>query len=457
MRHGYRFILPTVSALLIAVLAVGALLWHQAEDLARHQEGILEETILGAKRQELEHSLMLALTALQPLYASGRDDAAAKEQARAILRSMNYGTDGYFFVYRFDGTNEVHPRLPELEGKNLWDMRDRHGVPVIRELIGAARAGGGFVRYHWEKPSTGEIADKLSYAVMLERWQWMIGTGVYLDDLAQASGQIRDAQRQNIRETMLVLAAMALLALLLIACSGIASTLHETQQANLHLKSLNQRIVTLQEEERCRVARELHDGVGQLLISAKYHLEIAAEQLKAPGSSSPPALTLGIERIAGAVAEIRAISHDLRSAALDNLGLAPALDQLAREFEQRTGIAAEVRWVQPPLRLPGELELTLFRVAQEALTNIERHAGASRIELQLERSRREMQLCVSDDGRGLDTEQARAENRGIGLRNLSERAAHLGGSLFIVSAPGSGTRLTCRLPLPAASNQRRAV
>lgn len=447
MRHWYKFIIPTISALLLAVLAVGALLWHQARDLAQHQEGILEEAILGAKRQELEHNVMLALTALQPLYASGRDDEATKAEARAILRSMNYGTDGYFFVYRLDGTNEVHPRQPELEGKNLWDLQDRHGVPVIRQLIGAARAGGGFVRYHWDKPSTREIADKLSYAVMLERWQWMIGTGVYLDDIKEASRQIRAAQRQNIRQTMLFLAAMALLALLLIATSGIATTVHETQQANIRLKRLNRRIVTLQEEERHRVARELHDGVSQLLISAKYHLEIAAEQLKASTAGPAPALTLGIDRIAAAVAEIRTISHDLRSATLDNLGLAPALDQLAREFGQRTGIAAEVRWTQPPLRLSAELELTLFRVAQEALTNIERHARASRIELLVELNRAEVCLSVADDGRGLDAQRESVGERGIGLRNLSERAAHLGGGLLLTSAPGSGTRLACRLPL----------
>lgn len=448
MGHWYKFIIPTVSALLLAVLAVGAVLWHQAQDLARHQEGILEEAILEAKRQELEHNVMLALTALQPLYASGRDDEATKAEARAILRSMNYGADGYFFVYRLDGTNEVHPRQPQLEGKNLWDLQDRHGVPVIRQLIGAARAGGGYVRYHWDKPSTSAIADKLSYAVMLERWQWMIGTGVYLDDLKEASQQIQAAQRKNIRETMLFLAVMATFALLLIATSGIATTVHETQQANIRLKRLHRRIVTLQEEERRRVARELHDGVSQLLISAKYRLEIAAEQLTASAIAPPPALNLGIDGIATAVAEIRTISHDLRSATLDNLGLAPALDQLAREFGQRTGIATEVRWTQPPVRLSTELELTLFRVAQEALTNIERHARASRVELLLERDRAEVCLTVGDDGCGLDAQRESMADRGIGLRNLNERAAHHGGGLFLASAPGNGTRLTCRLPLP---------
>lgn len=448
MAHWYKPIIPTACALFIVVLAVGTVLWQQAQDLARHQEGILEEAILSAKRLELEHNVMLALTALQPLYASGRDDEATKAQARAILRSMNYGTDGYFFAYRLDGTNEVHPRQPALEGKNLWALQDRQGVPVIQQLIGAARAGGGFVRYHWDKPSTHEIADKLSYAVMLERWQWMIGTGAYLDDLEEASTKIRTAQRQNIRETVLALAVMALIALLLIASSGIATTVHETHQANIRLKRLNKRIVTLQEEERRRVARELHDGVSQLLISAKYHLEIVAEQFKLQGSAPPPALAVGIDRVTATVAEIRAISHDLRSATLDNLGLAPALDQLVREFGLRTGITAEVRWTQPPVRLPAELELTLFRVAQEALTNIERHAWATQAKLLVERDQAEVRLTVGDDGRGFEQPRKSLENRGIGLRNLNERAAHLGGRLLLASAPGNGTSLICRLPLP---------
>ena len=96
---------------------------------------------------------------------------------------MEFGRDGYFFVYDLQGRNLMHPRQPELVGQELWDLRDTQGQPVIQNLLAAARRGGQHgeaVHYLWERPSTRQNEEKLGYVVVLERWGWMLGTGIYL-------------------------------------------------------------------------------------------------------------------------------------------------------------------------------------------------------------------------------------------------------------------------------------
>ena len=131
-----------VVPLLLAIVAIGALFVLETKRLEKQQSELLEDVLLSAKRDELRNYIGLALTSIQHLYGAGRDDEAAKEQAKAILSSMNYGDDGYFFVYDMKGLNLVHPRQPELVGTSLWNMQDSDGTYVIRELI--ARANEGF-------------------------------------------------------------------------------------------------------------------------------------------------------------------------------------------------------------------------------------------------------------------------------------------------------------------------
>src|SRR5438445_11899901 len=119
-----------VLPLLLAVAAIGALFVFETQRLEHQQSELLEDVLLSAKRDELRNYIGLALTSIDHLYGAGRDDEAAKEQAKSILSSMNYGDDGYFFVYANDGLNLVHPRQPDLIGTNLWNMRDADGTYV---------------------------------------------------------------------------------------------------------------------------------------------------------------------------------------------------------------------------------------------------------------------------------------------------------------------------------------
>src|SRR5690349_2896357 len=143
MKLKSKILLLAVTPLLLAVALIGGLLVVETQSLERQQAQVLEEVLLATKRDELRSYITLALTSIDHLYGAGRDDQAAKEQAKAILSNMTFGDDGYFYVYADDGLSLVHPRQPDLVGTNLWDMHDSDGTFVIRELIARAKEGGG--------------------------------------------------------------------------------------------------------------------------------------------------------------------------------------------------------------------------------------------------------------------------------------------------------------------------
>ena len=436
-----------VAPLLLAIAVIGGLLVFETQRLERQQAQVLEEVLLNTKRDELRSYIELALTSIEHLYGAGRDDEAAKEQAKAILSSMKFGDDGYFFVYANDGLNIVHPRMPDLVGQNLWNMRDTNGTYVIRELIQRAKEGGGFQRYLWPKPSTGRIERKLGYSVELPRWGWMLGTGIYLDDVDAAAARLRGNLLASVRETLLGLATVAVVAALAVFAGGLALNISEQRQADRKLKALAHRVVTSQEEERARVSRDLHDHICQLLVSIKYQFELVGHRLAHPGSKPVTAIDTEIAALSKAIGEVRRISHDLRPALLDDLGLPAALEHIAGELAQRSGLEVRVFPRVHEERLPELQAVSLFRVAQEALRNAERHARARRIDIRLEDADDKLELRITDDGCGFDVKTVESsKDRGIGLSNMRERVERNGGTFQLVSYPGH-TALTASFPL----------
>ncbi|MCP3866758.1 MAG: HAMP domain-containing protein [Gammaproteobacteria bacterium] len=158
----------------------------------------------------------MAKSALGEIYIKdGGDIQARQEVARSILRELSFDETGYIFVYKYDGINLVTRPKPQLEGKNLIDLKDSDGKPLLRELISAARSGGGVVRYKWEKPNTKKVEDKLSYATSLDKWQWMLGTGFCIDDIDSEVAAIADSVEASIRERIAYAAVTALILVLL--------------------------------------------------------------------------------------------------------------------------------------------------------------------------------------------------------------------------------------------------
>jgi two-component system NarL family sensor kinase len=222
MKLRQKVIFLAITPLILALLAIALAVWHQSALLAQQQKAAIERAYLASKEAELKHYVALAAHSVAHLYDSGRSDAATLDEAKRILASLSFGDDGYFFVYDLQGNSLMHPRQPELVGRNLLDLRDGAGNPTIVRLLARARAGGGLERYYWVKPSTHQEVAKLGYVIPMQRWGWMMGTGIYLDDVDRALAQIDAQQRGNIQSTMAWIAVIAILSALAVGFSGLA-------------------------------------------------------------------------------------------------------------------------------------------------------------------------------------------------------------------------------------------
>jgi two-component system NarL family sensor kinase len=159
----------------------------------------------------------------------------------------------------------VHPIQPELVGQNLLELQDEDGDFLIEALLREAQTGGGFHQYLWQKPSTGEVVSKLSYAAWLERWNWMIGTGLYIEDVHQEVASMQAAINKNIETTFFSIVVILSVTVAVIIVLTLAINMHEHRIADNNLKELAHKTVMFQEDEKKHLARELHDGINQLL------------------------------------------------------------------------------------------------------------------------------------------------------------------------------------------------
>lgn len=443
MKLRQKVIFLAMVPLIVALLAIALFVRQQAITLADQQRATIGQAYLASKQAELHHYVELAQHSIAHLVDSGRTDAATQAEAKRILATLSYGDDGYFFIYDLQGNNLMHPRQPELVGRNLWELRDADGVPTIQRLVARARAGGGLERYNWIKPSSSKQAPKLGYVIPVANWGWMIGTGIYLDDVEAALAKVDAQQSANIRATMWWIAGLAIFASLVIAFCGLALNIRELRVADAKLKALAQRVVESQEQERARLSRDLHDGISQWLVSIK--LQIEAGIVRLSGDAAQQAIARErfertAEELTGVLGEVRRISHALRPALLDDLGLAAALGHLSEEFGEHTGIPVQFTAGEGLDSLPAVVGTVLFRIAQESLTNIERHAHAHAVRIDLAREGGVASLTVADDGQGFDAEGIAVHpQRGIGLRNMMERMDAIGGVLAIQSSPEGTT------------------
>ncbi len=214
------------------------------------------------------------------------------------------------------------------------------------------------------------------------------------------------------------------------------------------LRALTARIQEIREEEKARIARDLHDELGQLLTALQLELrgaEGAAEELGPEAGPLVDRLVAASTLGDATLREVQRIAHDLRSEALDAVGLDAALRQELRSFRRRTGLEV-VESLLPVEGLDRRAATALFRIGQEALTNVARHAGARRVEVGLSASDDRVILAIADDGRGLPAGEP--DPGRLGLLGMRERAAELGGTVTVAPASRGGTCVTATLPLP---------
>jgi PAS domain S-box-containing protein len=234
-----------------------------------------------------------------------------------------------------------------------------------------------------------------------------------------------------------------------VAVYGIYRDITERKRAEDMLQTFSQRLIETQEAERRRVARALHDEIGPTLTALKLNLQLIQHAAQAWPRAEQ--LNESIGSIDRAVQQVRELSLDLRPSLLDDLGLVAALRWYVDREAQRAGIVSEVVAGPFDTRLPPELETACFRIAQEALTNVVRHAQARQVWVELRQRGAKLHLIIRDDGIGFD-EQAiwsrRVPEVNLGLQGMQERALIVGGQITIKSTPGHGTEVKARFPLP---------
>jgi len=213
------------------------------------------------------------------------------------------------------------------------------------------------------------------------------------------------------------------------------------------LRALAAHLQCVREEERARISRELHDDLGQMLTGIRLDLSWLGRQLARSRSELVRALVEQtrsmVTLVDEAVETVRRTATDLRPQILDHLGLAAAIEWQAADFEKRTQIPCEVTARVDPELLDPEVSTAVFRIVQEGLTNVARHADASRVRVSVHEQDGQLVVAVSDDGRGI----TEPERSGLGLLGMRERARLLGGDLSVLGTPGRGTTIAMRLPL----------
>lgn len=217
----------------------------------------------------------------------------------------------------------------------------------------------------------------------------------------------------------------------------------ELERANQSLRTLSHRLLEVQEVERRRIAHELHDGLGQVLAALK--LDLSAMHRK-PGANK---LKQCMETVDAAQRVVRDLSHELRPPSLDDIGIEAALGSMVDQHRAVSGQRVTFKCDLGNLRPRKEVEVAAYRVVQEALSNIIRHADAQTITLNVCRFEGDLHLEIADDGKGFDVTTALTRsgpNRGIGVESMRERMSRIGGFVNIMSTPGNGTRITAGFP-----------
>ena len=255
---------------------------------------------------------------------------------------------------------------------------------------------------------------------------------------------------QLFRGTMATLLAFYMVRTL--AAFEVESRLRLAKANEARLQALHQ-VVNAQESERQRVARELHDATGQSLSAIALGLR-GIETVLATGTAIPVTLVSQVRELknfsTNAIGELRQIIADLRPSLLDDMGLQAALEWYTQDFQQRHNIRTFLDVQGSAQRLPSEHETVLFRITQEALTNVAKHARASQVTVQLEITPTYVSLVIEDDGIGFDARKLLASNASRtawGLLGIQERAILMGGDGSIVATPGHGTLIEIKLPL----------
>ena len=272
-----KIMLLTQIPLVVATLVIMVAAYIQLQHLGEIELQELEARHVEAREHELTSLVNVAMSAVAPFYNSTElTEAQAQARAAEVLTAMRFGENqnGYFFVFDYDGITRVHGAKPQLVGKDLSQMKDANGVLLTQELIKAAKAGGGFVHYLWEKPSKKEPAEKLSYSGGLDKWRWLVGTGFYIDDIEAAIAEREEAINSEINQVLTFIFIIGVSCLVLFSvlamfgAKAITSPLLKMTRSMGYLSQgsgdLNRRLTVESKDELGELATGFNSFVGKI-------------------------------------------------------------------------------------------------------------------------------------------------------------------------------------------------
>jgi len=396
----FRVTGPIILALCFLIgLSVFFLYRRASDDIVRRKAA--EEALREAQKQLTRHS--------------GELERQVKERTRRFTNILRH-TPAVVYVKDREGRYAyVNPRFTELFGLRNAEVRGKTDFDVFpHEFARALREND---RRVFERP--GPIQAE-------ETFPQDEGAHVYLSTRFPIYDEAGTAS----------------------SLCGISTDISGIKRAEDQLRRLSDSIIAGQEKERAAVARELHDEFGQVLTALSLDAAWLRDRLKdadPEGSRQAQAMCGVIDK---AIDEVRGIATRLRPGALDHLGLVDALDWYIRDFEKRSKIRCVYRHGGVP-RIADKAATAAYRIAQESLTNVARHSGASRVDISLRAEKGDLLLSVEDDGKGLAPEQL-GESKGLGVIGMRERASLIGGTLSIGPGAGGGVRIELRIPLAAA-------
>jgi two-component system NarL family sensor kinase len=444
MKLRQRIFWSALVPLFIALCAIAVTVSYQANSLKQQQRESVERAYRDIKDTELKNYSALAEQSIAHLHNSGKSDVATLEEAKTILRNLSYGPNGYFFLFNLEGEMLMHPRQPELVGQNLWELTDDKGDPSVQRLIKQARdEGNGFVEYKWQKPTNKNeaLVLKRSYVFILKNWDWVLGTGVYLDDIDTELKNLDEQASRSIRNTMIGIAVISCAGVLLIGF-GLVWSIKGRSEVDAQLSELAQRIMKTQEDERSKISSALHDNIKPNLDVIEYMILRGIDKLE-NFSQNPTAardkLARAISIVKKTYLDISNVIKGLRPYDLETLGLEGAIRSCARDFSSKT-TQVEFTVIGERVGLPPSAEQALFLVAKESIVNAKKHSTANLVSVRLENSSRYVTLTIHDYGCGFDADRIKKDPKcGLGLRNMEERIKAEGGSFTLKSSKSSSS------------------
>ncbi|MBU4609320.1 cache domain-containing protein [Achromobacter sp. GG226] len=439
------------------LLLLGALAWvmstveRQTLRLVAEERERVQSLYVHARERELQHYVLLARAATERLAAEGGEMAPRKRQALAVLARMRFGQDGYFFVYDRDGRVLLDPGQMDTPGVEFCEPDEPAGQQQAKLILATAERGGGLVRYAWAKPASPHPVPKMSYVTRVEPWGWTLGAGLYLDEVEARLQELDARARDSIAQIHQRIATIAGLALGLAGLGWLTTVLWQQRRSQHRLFRMVERLGEARQGERQRLGRELHDGVGQVMVSTRHLIESAQRHAGPRGKGGAAAdgslgttLQTCLARLDEALSEIRRLSHGMASARLEEEDLTRALAVLVAECQAGCPMMLSLQIGSLPRDVPADQRLAVLRIVQEGINNACRHSLGSRLDIRLAGSVDGIHLRLQDDGAGFDVAQADAAG-GIGLRNMQARAAALGGRLQVRSS-ALGTTVDLHLP-----------